>query len=227
MQTLIKRPKELQSLYRRWESLSNPEQGVSIQVEPGVFGSQSFEFMIFREDIHCLVNKRWIDHTIIAWFQIFLHGVIQKNEKNRCGFICPSWIHAGECISNKDGVIGKIASVMSDNQRLSFFLAPYLQSAVTRYHENVGPCDTNKLMPFRWEFSKCNQQVSSWECGYYVMHFMFNFVMDQQSQFPNKVSICKYIPWHDMTSLTERMLDGIAVTWAKHFSSAYLKILKT
>ena len=70
MQTLIKRPKELQSLYRRWESLPSPKQGISIQVDPGVFGSPSFEFMIFREDIHCLANKRWIDHTIIAWFQM-------------------------------------------------------------------------------------------------------------------------------------------------------------
>ena len=68
--TLIKRPKELQSLYKRWESLQNPEQGISIMAEPGVFGCESFEFMIFREDIHCLINKSWIDHTIIAWFQM-------------------------------------------------------------------------------------------------------------------------------------------------------------
>ncbi|KAJ9536558.1 hypothetical protein OSB04_un000257 [Centaurea solstitialis] len=69
MQALSKRPKELQSLYNRWESLPDPK-GINIHVELGVFGSNAFDFRIYREDIHCLVNNEWLDHTIIAWFQM-------------------------------------------------------------------------------------------------------------------------------------------------------------
>ncbi|KAJ9556464.1 hypothetical protein OSB04_011078 [Centaurea solstitialis] len=234
VQTLSKRPKELQSLYKRWESRSNPRQGIEVKANPTVFGAQSIDFMIFRDDIHSLVQNEWLDHTIIAWFQMFLHGILQTKEKNRCGFIFPAHIHSDECLLNTNGVISSITSAMSHNRELWFFLAPYLQSnhwslliifprrrttyildslmskektvdfyiikehveallayvscrAVTMYQEKGGVCDTDKSRPFRWELLNCNQQKSSWECGYYIMHFMFNFVMYHQSQFPNRV----------------------------------------
>ncbi|KAI3734225.1 hypothetical protein L6452_13689 [Arctium lappa] len=38
--------------------------------------------------------------------------------------------------------------------------------------------------------SHTNQQESAWECGYYVMYFMFHFALYQQSVFPNRV------PWN-------------------------------
>ncbi|KAJ9560349.1 hypothetical protein OSB04_005509 [Centaurea solstitialis] len=219
MQALSKRPKELQSLYKRWESLPDPK-GINIHVELGVFGSNAFDFRIYREDIHCLVKNEWLDHSIIAWFQMHLHGLMQNKEKNRCGFIFPASIYAKECKSDGDSVINNMASAMSHNKKLWFFLAPYLQRAVARYHEEGGPCESDKMRPFRWQFPRCNQQKAGWECGYYILHFMFNFVTDQQLRFPHK------LPWHDETPLTERMLNEIAGTWAIRFSSAYLKHLK-
>ncbi|KAJ9556536.1 hypothetical protein OSB04_011150, partial [Centaurea solstitialis] len=213
MQTLSKRPKELQSLYKRWESRSNPRQGIEVKANPTVFGAQSIDFMIFRDDIHSLVQNEWLDHTIIAWFQIFLHGILQTKEKNRCGFIFPAHIHSDECLLNTNGVISSITSAMSHNRELWFFLAPYLQS----FQPHQQPLElayyfSSPSYDIYIGFANCNQQKSSWECGYYIMHFMFNFVMYHQSQFPNRV------PWNDTTPLTERMLDYMAVTWAKQFS---------
>lgn len=44
------------------------------------------------------------------------------------------------------------------------------------------------LPDYTWVDS-CNQQKGGWECGYYVMYWIFYFVTDQQYDFPANVSI--------------------------------------
>ncbi|KAI3715424.1 hypothetical protein L6452_22406 [Arctium lappa] len=100
-----------------------------------------------------------------------------------------------------------------------YYPADILTRVVIRYQEEGGSCETDKSRPFRWEFSHCNQQESGWQCGYYVIYFMFHFASYQQSNFSKRV------PWNDQTPLTKRMLDDIVKTWATRFSSVYLKHL--
>ncbi|KAJ9548635.1 hypothetical protein OSB04_021178 [Centaurea solstitialis] len=226
-ETLMKRPKELQSLYKRWESLPNPNEGVHIHVEPGAFGSQSFEFMIFREDIHSLVKHAWLDHTIIAWFQLLLHGLMKKNQKNRCGFIFPSWIYADECISNKDGVITKMESVMSHNRELRFFLAPYLQShhwillLIIPRHRIAYVLDSLMSKDKTADYYIVKEHVEAAVSMYHEK----GGPCDTDKSVPFRWELAN-VPWYDTTLLTERMLNVMAVTWAKHFSSTYLKHVK-
>ncbi|GJW53721.1 ulp1 protease family, C-terminal catalytic domain-containing protein [Tanacetum coccineum] len=55
----------------------------------------------------------------------------------------------------------------------------------------------------KWNFVECNQQRYYWECGYYVMKWMHQFVTHQQHSFP------KTVPWNDKKPFTTKELDDI------------------
>ncbi|KAI3522821.1 hypothetical protein L1887_00872 [Cichorium endivia] len=53
----------------------------------------------------------------------------------------------------------------------------------------------------------CNQQPSGWECAYYVMRWMLEFVLNRQNEFPNKTI------WNDKKPFPDCALNEIIVTW--------------
>ncbi|GKA50277.1 ulp1 protease family, C-terminal catalytic domain-containing protein, partial [Tanacetum coccineum] len=55
----------------------------------------------------------------------------------------------------------------------------------------------------KWNFVECNQQRYYWECGYYVMKWMHQFVTHRQHSFP------KTVPWNDKKPFTTKELDDI------------------
>ncbi|GJZ22400.1 hypothetical protein Tco_0559439 [Tanacetum coccineum] len=59
-----------------------------------------------------------------------------------------------------------------------FYLAPYLQGLAGLVESVVGS--------LKWEFPLVNRQPGDWECGYYVMKWMHDFVLKYQNEnFPN------------------------------------------
>nr|GEY42778.1 ulp1 protease family, C-terminal catalytic domain-containing protein [Tanacetum cinerariifolium] len=52
----------------------------------------------------------------------------------------------------------------------------YLSNTVERAFDNS----------FKWTMLECNQQVALWECGYYVMKFVFETLYIKQKTFPHQ-----------------------------------------
>nr|KAJ0199481.1 hypothetical protein LSAT_V11C600316460 [Lactuca sativa] len=61
-----------------------------------------------------------------------------------------------------------------------------------------------------WIFPKCNQQLSDWECGYYVMNWMHEFVLFRQHGFPKNI-------WKDKKPFSSEELEERVKTWMRTF----------
>ncbi|CAI9296523.1 unnamed protein product [Lactuca saligna] len=133
------------------------------------------------------------------------------NKVNRCAFISPSEIQATICESNGEGVLSYIADAMRFHKDKRFFVAPYWQGVVARLKEDI---DTTH--PMKWTLVECNQQPSSWECNFYVMRWMFEFVLTRQNEFPNKNN------WNDKKPFMNLVLNEIIIMWSSRFESEYL-----
>ncbi|GJW35401.1 protein exportin 1A [Tanacetum coccineum] len=60
----------------------------------------------------------------------------------------------------------------------------------------------------KWELPTVNRQPSTWECGYYVMRWMHDFVLKYQNDdFPNT------IPWGEERRLENKELDAVIGAW--------------
>ncbi|KAL4561270.1 hypothetical protein LXL04_033434 [Taraxacum kok-saghyz] len=70
--------------------------------------------------------------------------------------------------------------------------------------------------PMKWTFTNCNQQLSNWECGYYVMKWMREFVMYRQHVFPKNL-------WNDKNPISGKVLDEMVNTWMTTFERNYMK----
>ncbi|KAL4591741.1 hypothetical protein LXL04_004712 [Taraxacum kok-saghyz] len=117
---------------------------------------------------------------------IMLHSMLETrggDKVNNCAFISPTEIQAPLCKSNGGGVISYLVDTMSFHQDKQFFIAPYWQGAVAMVKES-----SDTTYPMTWTFVRCNQQPSGWECGYYVLRWMFEFVLNRQNEFPNKIT---------------------------------------
>ncbi|GJZ71935.1 ulp1 protease family, C-terminal catalytic domain-containing protein [Tanacetum coccineum] len=67
---------------------------------------------------------------------------------------------------------------------------------------------------FKWTMLECNQQVAFWECGYYVMKFVFETLYIKQKTFPDQL--------HDSTrALRKDELDGLIINAGSKFFQEY------
>ncbi|KAL4576325.1 hypothetical protein LXL04_012417 [Taraxacum kok-saghyz] len=62
----------------------------------------------------------------------------------------------------------------------------------------------------------CNKQSSDWECGYYVMNWMHEFLLFRQHNFQNNI-------WKDTRPFSDVQLDERVNTWMKTFGEKHLK----
>ncbi|GJZ93181.1 ulp1 protease family, C-terminal catalytic domain-containing protein [Tanacetum coccineum] len=65
---------------------------------------------------------------------------------------------------------------------------------------------------FDWTMVKCFQQKGGWECGYYMMKFMFDLVINKQADFPHSL-------WDDSRRLKPLEIDQVALLTLNEFYS--------
>ncbi|KAI3510158.1 hypothetical protein L1887_25689 [Cichorium endivia] len=218
------KPLVIQRMYKRLMNREAPDDAIFVEAEPGILGAQKIETYIYPEEVLRLLNKQWLDSSIITWFQIMLHSMVETrggNKVNKCAFISANEIQATICESNGGGVVSYIVDTMRFHNDKEFFVAPYwqglhwmllvicpnqrtgyildsiknpdlkpvgsymvvkyIEEAVARFKE-----DTDTTHKMTWTLVECNQQPSGWECGFYVMRWMYEFVLNRQNEFPNK-----------------------------------------
>ncbi|GKF23706.1 hypothetical protein Tco_0076028, partial [Tanacetum coccineum] len=60
----------------------------------------------------------------------------------------------------------------------------------------------------KWELPIVNRQPSTWECGYYVMRWMHDFVLKYQND-----DFLNIIPWGEERRLENKELDAVIGAW--------------
>ncbi|CAH1418482.1 unnamed protein product [Lactuca virosa] len=246
---LEKMPLIMKRMYRRLMNREALDDAIYVEAEPGILGARKIETYIYPEEILRLLNKQWLDISVITWFQIMLHSMLETrggNKVNKCAFISPSEIQATICESNGEGVVSYIVDAMRFHKDKQFFVAPYWQGLhwmllvicpnqgtwyildsqknpdekpvenyiVVKYVEEVVTRlkeDIDTTHPMNWTLVECNQQPSGWECGFYIMRWMFEFVLTRQNEFPNKKN------WNDKKPFPDWVLNEIIVMWSSRF----------
>nr|XP_043610039.1 uncharacterized protein LOC122581815 isoform X2 [Erigeron canadensis] len=113
-------------LISRWEAREGP---IHIVAESGIFENQTYEFNIDLNDLVRLITERWIDVSIIAWFEIWLHSMVKSRpSKNQCAFMNAYSIQGKSCDLDEREVTDYIFRALNDNRDKKNFVAPYWQS---------------------------------------------------------------------------------------------------
>ncbi|CAH1430847.1 unnamed protein product [Lactuca virosa] len=89
---LEKMPLVMKRMYRRLMNREAPDDAIYVEAEPGILGARKIETYIYPEEILRLLNKQWLDISVITWFQIMLHSMLETrggNKVNKCAFISP------------------------------------------------------------------------------------------------------------------------------------------
>ncbi|KAL4561652.1 hypothetical protein LXL04_033822 [Taraxacum kok-saghyz] len=90
-------------------------------------------------------------------------------------------------------------------------------------HSISGPTDCELMLPYgtrRPIFAKvtCNKQLDNWECGYYVMCWIHEFVLFRQHNFTQN-------NWKDNTPFSSKQLEERVNSWVNSFGPKYLRQL--
>ncbi|CAI9302872.1 unnamed protein product [Lactuca saligna] len=176
-----------------------------VESEPGMFGPGRIETYIRHDVILEMLNSEEIDITCILWYQIVLHSILATSGVNS-----RHWLLLVICPYQRTGYI--LDSIKkSGNPTDSYKVIKHVEKAVEMFNE-----DFETSHPMTWTIADCNQQLSNWECGYYVLKWMREFVMYRQYAFPNNL-------WNDLNPITEKLLDDVVNAWMTTFQSKYMK----
>nr|GEX40027.1 ulp1 protease family, C-terminal catalytic domain-containing protein [Tanacetum cinerariifolium] len=149
-----------------------------------VYGKTFYESVEYKSLLGWITND-WIDCTILHWWCMHLFEMVSKEEFNTCAFFNPMIIQGRVCDQESNFAIKHILATVEAHKEKEIFLAPYLT------FDNS----------FKWTMLQCNQQVALWECGYYVMKFVFKTLYMKQKPFSHQL--------HDSTrALRKDELDG-------------------
>ncbi|KAI3768402.1 hypothetical protein L2E82_19060 [Cichorium intybus] len=102
------------------------------------------------------------------------------------------WVLLVICTRNRTGyILDSLRSPTLKPVDTYYLLKKHVDTAFARYGKDISN-------PISWTLAECNQQPGDWECGYYVMKWMLDFVMSGQHGFLSRTAT----PWNDETSFS-------------------------
>ncbi|GJT31915.1 RNA-directed DNA polymerase, eukaryota, reverse transcriptase zinc-binding domain protein [Tanacetum coccineum] len=227
---LLNRPQSVIDGYNRWMSHGDYAEPYAIRVNKEVFrqADESY-FAINATDIIELLTDQELECGILTLFEMSLYHLKGHSSQNKVGFLNPRLITADSCFYEKWATIDYLTQSLMGYE---FYLAPYLQG---RHYVLFIICpkhgmgfilnsskgsNTNEqcyrlaglvesvVGSLKWECPLVNRQPGDWECGYYVMKWMHDFVLKYQNEnFPN------IVPWTNERPLENRELNAIIGAW--------------
>ncbi|GKB01597.1 ulp1 protease family, C-terminal catalytic domain-containing protein, partial [Tanacetum coccineum] len=186
-------------------------------------------FAINATDIIELLTYEELECGILTLFSMSLYQLKGHSSQNKVGFLNPGVITADSCFYEKSATIDYLTQSLTG---YDFYLAPYLQG---RHYVLLIICPKHGrgfvLNPskggiknensyrlaglvesvvgcLKLEFPLVNRQTGDWECGYYVMKWMQDFILKYQNDnFPN------IVPWCNERSLDKKELNAVVGAW--------------
>ncbi|BBH08776.1 hypothetical protein Prudu_021060 [Prunus dulcis] len=189
-------PSSLKTLCRYVETTLVPEdKTLQFTIDKEVFGRERDTFLL-PEDITQLAGMEEIGATVVAVYMRYLHDVLkQANMCSMVGFIDPATVSANSgTIADRSRLV---AARLQKTDGEQIFMMPYnpgrhwILLIVRAKRETVYFLDLCRKSAGRkaviWKtLSGTPKQPSSVECGYYVMRFMRDIIMDPSLAFEKK-----------------------------------------
>ncbi|CAL8169363.1 unnamed protein product [Prunus armeniaca] len=165
-------PSSLQSLCHYVETTLEPQEKImTFTIEKEVFGADRSTFVL-PEDITQFAGMEEIGATVVAVYMRCLYDRLR--EANMCtmvGFIDPAQVSANAgSLTDRSRIV---ASRLQKTDGEQIFMMPY----------NPGP---GRKAPIWKTLPGTPKQPSNVECGYYVMRFMRDIIMDPSLEFEKK-----------------------------------------
>ncbi|VVA39457.1 PREDICTED: PRUPE_6G193600, partial [Prunus dulcis] len=204
-------PSSLKTLCRYVETTLVPEdKTLQFTIDKEVFGRERYTFLL-PEDITQFAGMEEIGATVVAIYMRYLHDVLkQANMCSMVGFIDPATVSA-----NSDTIADRsrlVAARLQKTDGEQIFMMPYnpgakretvyfldplpenrvvdeeakniVNSAIKIYNSHIARAGRKAVI---WKtLSSTPKQPSSVECGYYVMRFMRDIIMDPSLAFEKK-----------------------------------------
>ncbi|CAL9011648.1 unnamed protein product [Prunus brigantina] len=187
-------PSSLKSLCRYVETTLMPQEKImNFTIDKEVFGVERNTFVL-PEDITQFAGMEEIGATVVAVYMRYLHDLLK--EANMCsmvGFIDPTTITIG---SSRHWVL----LIVRAKRETVYFLDPLpgnrvvdeegkniVNSAIKIYNSHIARA--GRKAPIWKTLPGSPKQPSSVECGYYVMRFMRDIIMDPSLAFEKKVIV--------------------------------------
>ncbi|GJY75648.1 ulp1 protease family, C-terminal catalytic domain-containing protein [Tanacetum coccineum] len=229
-EVLSNRPQSVIDGYNKWMSRGDYTELYAIPVNKEVFrqADESY-FAINATDIIELLTNKELECGILTLFEMSLYHLKGHSSQNKVGFLNPGMITADSCFYEKWATIDYLTQSLTG---YDFYLAPYLQgrhyvlfiicpkhgmgfilnsskgSNTNEQSYRLAGLVESVVGSLKWEFPLVNRQPEDWECGYYVMKWMHDFVLKYQNEnFPNVV------PWSNEHPLENKELNAIIGAW--------------
>ncbi|GJV50114.1 putative reverse transcriptase domain-containing protein, partial [Tanacetum coccineum] len=229
----LHRPKSVLDGYNRWMSRGKDcVEPYNLRVDKEVFRqAEDSYFAINPTDIIELLTNKKLELGILTCFEMSLYQLKGRSQQNKVGFLHPEMITPDVYGADKGVTLDYLARALEGYE---FYVTPYLQGAhyvlfiICPKHGRGFILDSQKESVFhtednyrlaglvdsvlggslKWELPTVNRQPSTWECGYYVMRWMHDFVLKYQNDdFPNT------IPWGEERRLENKELDAVIGAW--------------
>ncbi|CAL2246845.1 unnamed protein product [Prunus armeniaca] len=207
-------PSSLQSLCRYVETTLKPRGKImTFNIEKEVFGADRSTFVL-HEDITQFAGMEEIGATVVAVYMRCLYDRLR--EANMCsmvGFIDPAQVSAN---AGRHWVL----LIVRAKRETVYFLDPLpgnrvvaeegkniVNSALKIYNSHIGrPC---RKAPIWKTLPGTPKQPSSVECGYYVMRFMRDIIMDHSLEFEKNFAKGK-----EQAPYPQEAIDEVRNEWA-------------
>ncbi|CAL2270695.1 unnamed protein product [Prunus armeniaca] len=180
-------PSSLQSLCHYVETTLRPQEKImTFTIEKEVFGADRSTFVL-HEDITQLAGMEEIGATVVAVY-MSRHWVllIVRAKRETVYFLDP----------------------LSGNRVVDEEAKNIMNSALKIYNSHIGrPC---RKAPIWKTLPSTPKQPSSVECGYYVMRFMRDIIMDPSLEFEKKFAKGK-----EQASYPQAVIDEVRNEWAE------------
>ncbi|GJV65988.1 RNA-directed DNA polymerase, eukaryota [Tanacetum coccineum] len=227
------RPRSIQGSVKRFTNCKN----ISIVAPLEMYDGPWREWIEYEAILDLHIEGK-IDITFIHWWTMHLYSKAKRLPDNKCTFLNPHLITSSQCRSKENEVIEHIMDTKRLNPGKDIYMAPYMQGDshwvlmvlcpnsrkgyIVDSYEYEKKNENNYYFPaivesaldtkFDWTMVKCFQQKGGWECGYYMMKFMFDLVINKQADFPHSL-------WDDSRRLKPLEIDQVALLTLNEFYS--------
>ncbi|KAI5344269.1 hypothetical protein L3X38_012146 [Prunus dulcis] len=213
-------PSSLKTLCRYVETTLVPEdKTLQFTIDKEVFGRERDTFLL-PEDITQFAGMEEIGATVVAVYMRYLHDVLkQANMCSIVGFIDPSTVSANSgTIADRSRLV---AARLQKTDGEQIFMMPYnpgrhwILLIVRAKRETVyflDPLPGNRVVDEEAKniVNSTPKQPSSVECGYYVMRFMRDIIMDPSLAFEKK-----YAKGNKEAPYPQEAIDEVRNEWAE------------
>ncbi|ONI29159.1 hypothetical protein PRUPE_1G184100 [Prunus persica] len=203
-------PSSLKTLCRFVETTLLPEdKTLQFTIDKEVFGGERDTFLL-PEDITQFAGMEEIGATVLAVYMRYLHDVLkQANMCSMVGFIDPATVSANSgTITERSRLVAARLQKTDGHRVVDEEAKNIVNSALKIYNTHIARAGRKNVI---WKtLSGTPKQPSNVECGYYVMRFMRDIIMDPSLGFEYK-----YAKGNQEASYPQEAIDEVRNEWAE------------